>query len=134
MIAAYVLRRILATIPVVFGVTLGAGVSANPTALYTQIPADQIGTASGMFRTWGYIGSIASAAIISISFHSGVSDHGLHAIALIMVIVSVLVLLFTVGDRHLMALPRVGQDGRTSQPADEKPNPAPATAQNNTQP
>ena len=121
-------------ITLVFGVTLGAGVSANQTALYTQIPADQIGTASGMFRTWGYIGSIASAAIISISFHSGVSDHGLHAIALIMVIVSVLVLLFTVGDRHLMALPRVGQDGRTSQPADEKPNPAPATAQNNTQP
>ena len=124
----------IVVITLVFGVTLGAGVSANQTALYTQIPADQIGTASGMFRTWGYIGSIASAAIISISFHSGVSDHGLHAIALIMVIVSVLVLLFTVGDRHLMALPRVGQDGRTSQPADEKPNPAPATAQNNTQP
>lgn len=120
-------------ITLVFGVTLGAGVSANQTALYTQIPADQIGTASGMFRTWGYIGSIASAAIISISFHSSVSDHGLHAIALTMVIVSVLVLLFTVGDRHLMALPRAGQDSRTSQPADEKQNPAPTTAQNNTQ-
>jgi MFS family permease len=108
-------------ITLVFGVTLGAGVSANQTALYTQIPADQIGTASGMFRTWGYIGSIASSAIISISFHASVSDRGLHSIALIMVGVSLVVLLFTVADRRLMGMPKAGQDRETSQPEDGQP-------------
>lgn len=101
---------LIVVVTLVFGVTLGTGVSANQTALYTQIPADQIGTASGMFRTWGYIGSIASSAIISISFHASVSDHGLHVIALVMVAVSVVVLLITVTDRRLMALARAGQD------------------------
>ncbi len=125
-------------ITLVFGVTLGAGVSANQTALYTQIPADQIGTASGLFRTWGYIGSIASSAIISISFHTSVSDHGLHAIALIMVAVSVVVLLFTVADRRLMALAKAGQDRATSQPerdqADRQEGRAATTAEENTRP
>lgn len=109
-------------ITLVFGVTLGAGVSANQTALYTQIPADQIGTASGMFRTWGYIGSIASSAIISISFHASVSDHGLHAIALIMVVVSVVVLLVTVGDHHLMALARAEPGRAAGRPRGDQAN------------
>jgi MFS family permease len=89
-------------VTLLFGITLGTGASPNQTALYTQVPADQIGTASGLFRTWGYIGSIASSAIIAITFHADVSDHGLHVTALIMIAVSVLSLLLTVADRQLM--------------------------------
>jgi MFS family permease len=121
-------------ITLVFGVTLGTGVSANQTALYTQVPAGQIGTASGMFRAWGYIGSIASSAIISISFHASVGDHGLHAIALIMVAVSMVLLFFTVGDRRLMTLAR---PGRTEGPASLRTgqaNRTAAIAEKNTQP
>jgi hypothetical protein len=44
-----------------------------------------LGTASGPFRTWGYIGSIASSAIIAITFRTSVSDHGLHVIGVIMI-------------------------------------------------
>jgi MFS family permease len=85
-----------------FGVVTGAGASANQTALYREVPAEQMGTASGLFRTFGYIGSIASSALIAVTFHTSVSDHGLHIIALIMVVVSVLGLLLAVGDRRLM--------------------------------
>jgi MFS family permease len=89
-----------------FGITLGTGAPANQTALYTQVPGDQIGTASGLFRTWGYIGSIASSAILSITFHVSVTDHGLHVIAIIMIAVSALSLLITLADRKLMSRPK----------------------------
>jgi MFS family permease len=95
-----------------FGVALGGAASGNQTALYTQVAADQLGTASGLFRTFGYVGSIASSAIISIVFHKNVGDHGLHVIAVIMIAASAVTLLITVIDRRL----------RTSSP-DPKENP-----------
>jgi MFS family permease len=86
-----------------FGITLGAMVSANQTTLYHQVPAEQIGTASGLFKTFGSIGSIASSAIIAIAFHSGVNDTHLHNLALVMVIVSILGVVLVVADRTLMS-------------------------------
>ena len=86
-----------------FGVALGTGAPANQTALYAQVPPEQIGTSSGMFRTFAYIGSIGSSAVISITFHTSVSDHGLHIIGIIMIVVSVLALLMTLADRQLMS-------------------------------
>jgi MFS family permease len=79
----------------------GTAASGNQTALYTQVAADQLGTASGLFRTFGYVGSIASSAIISIVFHKNVGDHGLHVIAVIMIAASAVTLLVTVADRRL---------------------------------
>ena len=111
-------------ITLVFGVATGAGMSANQTALYTQVPAEQIGTASGLFRTFGYVGSIASSAIISITFRSTVSDHGLHVIALTMIAASAAALIVTVADRRLMAQARVrpaGQSGDPEEQADPEP-------------
>jgi MFS-type transporter involved in bile tolerance (Atg22 family) len=92
----------IVVVTLLFGITLGTGASSNQTALYTQVPAEQIGTASGLFRTWGYIGSIASSAIIAVTFRTSVSDHGLHVIALIMIVGSALSVLLTVADRQLM--------------------------------
>jgi MFS family permease len=88
-------------ITLIFGIALGTTASGNQTALYTQVPAAQIGIASGLFRTFGYIGSIASSAIISIGFHQSVTDHGLHGIAVIMIAASVVTLLLTLADRRL---------------------------------
>ena len=84
-----------------FGIALGAAASGSQTALYTQVAAGQLGTASGLFRTFGYVGSIASGAIISIVFRSSASDHGLHVIALIMIAASAVTLLVTLTDRRL---------------------------------
>ena len=100
---------LVVVVTLMFGVALGTGASANQTALYSQVDAAQIGTASGLFRTFGYIGSIASSAIISIVFHSSVSDHGLHVIAVIMTVVSAVALVITVADRRLMAQPAAGR-------------------------
>jgi predicted MFS family arabinose efflux permease len=99
---------VIVLVTLLFGVTLGTGASANQTALYAQVDAAQIGTASGLFRTFGYLGSIASSAIISIVFHASVSDHGLHAIGVIMTAVSVVALVLTVADRRLMSLAKAG--------------------------
>lgn len=84
-----------------FGVALGTGASGNQIALYTQAPPEQLGVASGLFRTFGYLGSIASSAITGIVFHTGVSDSGLHLIALVMIGVSLVALAFSVLDRRL---------------------------------
>ena len=94
-------------ITLIFGVTLGTSVSANQTTMYTEVSADQIGTASGLMRTFGYIGSIASSALISIFFRQSVSDSGLHTIALVMVILSIVGVIIVVADRKIMAQKRV---------------------------
>jgi MFS family permease len=93
-------------ITLAFGVAMGTAASGNQIALYTQAPADQIGTASGLLRTFGYVGSIASSAITGIVFHAGVSDHGLHIIGWIMVGVSAILVLVSLADRTLR---RAGQ-------------------------
>jgi MFS family permease len=91
-------------ITLIFGVTMGTMASSNQTALYMQITSDQIGTASGLLRTFGYIGSIASSALIGIVFHTEVSDSGLHHIAIIMIAVSFIALFMTIADRRLKVI------------------------------
>jgi MFS family permease len=110
---------LIVIVTLIFGITLGTGASANQTALYAQVPGTQIGTASGLFRTFGYIGSIASSAIIAIVFHTSVSDHGLHVIAVIMIAVSAVALVITLADRQLMAQARARQGRQASQPSDQ---------------
>ena len=98
----------IVVITLLFGVALGAGASGNQIALYTQAPPDQLGVASGLFRTFGYIGSIASSAITGIVFHSGVTDSGVHTIGIIMIGVSIVAVALSVLDRKLRS------PGRTS--------------------
>ena len=84
-----------------FGLVAGFASAGNQTALYSQAPADQLGTASGLLRTFGYVGSIASSAITGIVFHASVTDSGVHLIAWIMTGVSLVLLLFSALDRTL---------------------------------
>jgi MFS family permease len=93
-----------------FGVTLGAMVSANQTMLYHQVAPEQIGTASGLFKTFGSIGSIASSALIAIAFHASVTDTHLHTLALSMVIVSIAGLALVIADRQIMTRPHLRAD------------------------
>ncbi|ROP60782.1 MFS transporter [Curtobacterium sp. ZW137] len=88
-------------ITVMFGVVLGTASSGNQLALYTQAPPEQLGVASGLFRTFGYIGSIASSAITGIVFHTKADDSGVHTIGLIMIGVSIAAIAFTLLDRTL---------------------------------
>jgi len=68
----------------------------QPQALYREAPAGKAGTASGLLRTFGYVCSIASAAITGIVFRGGVDDVGLRHIALILIGIGTVVLLVTV--------------------------------------
>ncbi len=88
-------------ITLVFGITLGTGSNSNQLALYESTTAAEFGTASGLFRTFGYVGSIASSAMIGVVFHGGVSDGGLHVIGAIMTVVSAVALAITLADRGL---------------------------------
>jgi nicotinamidase-related amidase len=96
-----------------FGVMSGIASLANQTALYQQSPAQTLGTASGLLRTFGYVGSIASATITGIAFHTRVSDSGLHHVSLILIAIGAVVLLMTVFDRQLKPT------GQTASPSKE---------------
>jgi sugar phosphate permease len=89
---------------------MGMCASANQTTFYTQVTADQIGTASGLFRSFGYFGSITSSALIAIFFNPDVSDQSLHSIAAVMVILSVVGLIIVIADRKIMVLAKVWRD------------------------
>ena len=88
-------------VTLLIGIATGAGSSSNQTALYTQTPDEHLGTASGLLRSFGYIGSIASSAIIGIVFRQHVTDAGVSVIGWIMLGVSVVLLIFTAFDRTL---------------------------------
>jgi predicted MFS family arabinose efflux permease len=100
----------IVVITVIFGIVLGTASSGNQLALYTQAPPEQLGVASGLFRTFGYIGSIASSAITGIVFHTNATDSGVHTIGLIMIVVSLVAIAFTIFDRTL----RTAQPSTTS--------------------
>jgi predicted MFS family arabinose efflux permease len=92
---------LIVVVTLLFGITVGTTTTGNQTALYAQAPPEQLGTAAGLFRTFSYLGSIASSTITGIVFRSQVTDHGLHTLALILIGVSAVVLLMTVLDRRL---------------------------------
>ncbi|MGW6954108.1 MFS transporter [Streptomyces chartreusis] len=90
-------------VSLIFGVTSAASTVGNQTAVYLEAPPDQIGTVSGLFRTFGYFGTIASSVIGSLVFHDGASDQGLHSLSFVLVAAGVAVLLLTFFDRRLMS-------------------------------
>jgi MFS family permease/DNA-binding MarR family transcriptional regulator len=94
---------VIVIITIIFGVAMGFGVSGNQTALYSQAPPEHLGTASGLSRTFGYVGSIASSAITGVVFHTSVTNSGVHLIAWIMIGVSVVLVALSVADRTLRA-------------------------------
>ena len=97
-----------------FGLMTGSASVTNQTALYRESPPEKVGTASGLLRTFGYIGSIASATIIGLVFRTRTDDSGLHHASLIMIGVGLVVLLMTVLDRKLAAADHVAQAERTT--------------------
>ncbi|MFI7190260.1 MFS transporter [Nocardia nova] len=81
--------------------------SNNQLALYSQVTAEQLGTASGLMRSFGYLGSIASSAVTGIVYRTSVTDTGVVTIAWIMVGCSLVLLGISILDRAL---------GRTAAP------------------
>ncbi|HEY0249172.1 MAG TPA: MFS transporter [Gryllotalpicola sp.] len=104
----------IVAITLAFGIALGTASSGNQIALYTQAPPDQLGVASGLFRTFGYVGSIASSAITGVVFHTRVSDSGVHLIAWIMIGLSIATVALSVLDRSVRSPGRPDRPERPS--------------------
>ena len=85
----------------VFGLMSGSSTVTNQTALYRAAPPHAVGTASGLLRTSGYVGSIASATLTGLVFRTHVDDSGLHKTSLILIGIGIVVLLMTALDRGL---------------------------------
>ncbi len=77
---------LLLVISVVFGAQNGLNIVTNQTAMYAQAPAESTGAAAGMLRTFMYLGAIASASLISLSFGQAATDAGLHRLAVILTV------------------------------------------------
>lgn len=92
-------------ITVLLGFAQGAGGASNTIALYTQAPEDQLGTASGLLRSFGYFGSIASSAVIGIVFRDHTDAAGVSVIGIVMIGAALALLALTVFDRR--RLPRI---------------------------
>jgi MFS family permease len=90
-----------------FGLVAGFGNVTNQTALYAEAPPEAIGTASGLLRTFGYIGSIAAATLTGVAFRTRVDDAGLHTLGLILVGVGLVVLTMTALDGSLDVWPEL---------------------------
>lgn len=98
-----------------FGLVSGFSNVSNQTALYNEAPAASVGTASGLLRTFGYVGSISASTITGLAFRTRVDGSGLHHVSLILLGIGIIVLLMTAFDRHL------ADSDRSSQATNEPP-------------
>ena len=80
---------------VVFGVPNGLLIVGNQAAMFAQAPGEQIGTASGLLRTFQYLGAIASGAVIGVAYGPRATDAGLHHLAIVLVATGVLLAVLT---------------------------------------
>jgi MFS family permease len=84
-----------------FGIMNGFSSFANQASLYVFTPAAEIAVASGLSRTFAYIGAIFSSSLIGITFGKSATDTGLHELAWVLAGIGVAILLLVLLDRRL---------------------------------
>ena len=85
----------------VAGMTLGLSMSVSQLVLYQRAEPSHMGTASGLLRTFIYLGSIGASSLGGIFFTPDVTDAGLHLIGLCVALLGLLALLLTLVDKGL---------------------------------
>ena len=90
---------ILIAVGLLAGTTQGLNSLANQNALFRQADAARMGTASGLLRTFQYLGAILSSAAVAIVFHTSASSGGLHTLAVVMIGCGLLLLAVVLADR-----------------------------------
>lgn len=86
---------------VVMGVSQGLGNVTNQQALIAVAPAEQMGSAAGLMRTFFYLGAILSGAATALLFGAAADTAGLHRVAVVAIVASALFLALTLFDRSL---------------------------------
>jgi len=84
-----------------FGGANGFSGFANQAALYVQTTADEIAVASGLYRTFSYVGAIFSASLISLTFGDRATDAGFHALAWVVAGIGATIVVMTLLDRRV---------------------------------
>ena len=85
----------------VAGATLGLSMSVSQLVLYERAEPSRIGTASGLLRTFIYLGSIGASSLSGIFFTPTVTDGGLHQLGAAVAILGIIALVLVVVDRGL---------------------------------
>ncbi|SNY49989.1 MFS transporter [Paractinoplanes atraurantiacus] len=94
-------------VTLICGLPQGLNNLANQNALYYQADPSRIGAASGLLRTFSYLGAMVSSAATGIYFKHGADTAGLHGLAIFLIVVAVLMLILVLADRSLS---RVGSN------------------------
>ncbi|MFE5294686.1 MFS transporter [Isoptericola sp. NPDC056618] len=95
---------------------------AHQKALARQADAATVGAASGLLRTFMYLGALVSTAAIAALYADGPTTAGLHDLALAMAACAVVVGVLTLVDRSLRRRPTTARAAPATVPA---PDPAP---------
>lgn len=103
---------VLIGMSLLFGCANGFSGFANQATLYVQTTADEIAVASGLQRTFNYLGAIFSASLISLTFGDRATDAGFHTLAWVIGGIGVTVALMSVLDRQVPR--RTGGAGRAA--------------------
>jgi len=79
---------LLVLVSAVLGLPNGFNSLGNQTAMYAAAPAEQVGTASGLYRTSQYIGANLAAALVGVGLGDHATDGGLHLLAAVISVIS----------------------------------------------
>lgn len=91
---------VILAVAAVLGIPNGFNNLGLQAALYEAAPPEQTGAAGGLFQTCRYTGAILATSLLGIVFATSVSSAGLHAVAGVMAILSVLLVLASVVSRR----------------------------------
>jgi MFS family permease len=86
---------------VLSGIPQGVNTLAHQNALFHQADGARVGTASGLLRTFQYLGAMLSSAAVAVFFRTGAHTAGLHGLAILMLVVGGLLLAVVLADRSL---------------------------------
>jgi MFS family permease len=89
---------LIASAVIFFAAPQGMFSTATQAAVYTQAPAEEIGTAAGLQRTAQYLGAIAATSLLGLVYGQHATDQGLHRLALTMGVLSGVLFVATVFD------------------------------------
>ncbi len=99
-----------------FGVPQGLFSTGNQAAVYAQARPDRVGSAAGLQRTAQYASAMAATGLLALCFGQQAGDAGLHRLAAVTGVLSLLLLALTATDRALRAPTRNSPRKRSPQP------------------
>jgi len=106
------------------GLVLGLSMAVGQLALYGQASAERMGSASGLLRTFIYLGSIGASALSGAFFSTVVSDAGMRGIGMVVAVLGGVALLLTLVDRSIADATSSHGAGRIARPTcAQKPSP-----------